>query len=351
MHILGINISHDSSACLLQDGEIIFYRECERKSKIKHNEYNRKKFPFTFYHCEDIKKHTNFIDHIIFASFGNRLDESIISFVLEQLKDSGLSWGEVRYHAENHHVYHASIAAFSSGFKECACLIIDGSGSSFERTDNLPFREIESIYSFNYDDGFEKKFKHYSRLGTGCYKDFEIKKQDDCTIVLSDSAGCGMLFNTFSYRMGFNAGNDAGKIMGLASYGRNVDTYGSWFSKIFDIEITNNNVAFALSEMIVSLPPQEQRDVLKTLQEETKKHTIHLIQKALDLCNTNNIVLSGGYFLNCVNNYHYLKEFPGVNFYIDPIAHDGGTSIGAAKYLWYDITKDKTVRKLDTLYL
>ena len=151
--------------------------------------------------------------------------------------------------------------------------------------------------------------------------------------------------------MGYNAGNDAGKIMGLASYGRNVDTYGSWFSKIFDIEITNNNVAFALSEMIVSLPPQEQRDVLKTLQEETKKHTIHLIQKALDLCNTNNIVLSGGYFLNCVNNYHYLKEFPGVNFYIDPIAHDGGTSIGAAKYLWYDITKDKTVRKLDTLYL
>ena len=34
-----------------------------------------------------------------------------------------------------------------------------------------------------------------------------------------------------------------------------------------------------------------------------------------------------------------------------PIAHDGGTSIGAAKYLWYELTKDKTVRKLDTLYL
>ena len=350
MYILGINISHDSSTCLLHDGEIIFYQEFERKSKIKHNTHN-KSDPFFFYHSEDIKKYTNFVDYIIFASCDNRFDQSIISFVLEQLKDSGLTWDNVTYQADNHHLYHASTASFSSGFEECACLIVDGSGSRFDRADNQPFREIESIYSFNYSEGFQKKFKHYSRLGDGFYKDFRIEESDGCTTVFSDSAGCGMLFNTFSYRMGYNAGDDAGKIMGLASYGKCVDTYGSWFSKIFNIEITNNNVTFPLSEMISNLPPQEQWNILKTLQEETKKHTIHLIEKALKICNTNNIVLSGGYFLNCVNNYHYLKEFPEVNFYVDPISHDGGTSIGAAKYLWYNISKDKTIRKLDTLYL
>ena len=42
------------------------------------------------------------------------------------------------------------------------------------------------------------------------------------------------------------------------------------------------------------------------------------------------IVLSGGYALNCVNNYAYVSKFHTKNFFIDPVAHDGGTSIGAA---------------------
>jgi carbamoyltransferase len=95
----------------------------------------------------------------------------------------------------------------------------------------------------------------------------------------------------------------------------------------------------------------EQRDIMKTLQEETKEHVIFLIEKSINLCNTNNIVLSGGYFLNCVNNYQYLKAFPDVNFFVDPIAYDGGLSIGAARYLWWDLTKDQTIRKLEHLYL
>jgi carbamoyltransferase len=42
----------------------------------------------------------------------------------------------------------------------------------------------------------------------------------------------------------------------------------------------------------------------------------------------------GGYGLNCVANYKYWKEFPDLNIYCEPISHDGGTSIGAAKYIY-----------------
>ena len=42
-----------------------------------------------------------------------------------------------------------------------------------------------------------------------------------------------------------------------------------------------------------------------------------------------NIVLSGGCFLNCVVNYKLQKELD-VRIRVMPIAHDGGTSIGAA---------------------
>jgi len=91
--------------------------------------------------------------------------------------------------------------------------------------------------------------------------------------------------------------------------------------------------------------------IARKIQEETKLHTIRLIKKLLDMVDTNNIVLSGGYFLNCVNNYEYIKEFPEVNFYIDPIAHDGGTAMGAARYVWHHILKKTKRYPLDSLFL
>ena len=61
---------------------------------------------------------------------------------------------------------------------------------------------------------------------------------------------------------------------------------------------------------------------------------VKLIQKAHELTGEKNIVISGGYGLNCVSNYQYLKHFPNLNIYVEPISHDGGTSIGAAKKIW-----------------
>jgi carbamoyltransferase len=93
-------------------------------------------------------------------------------------------------------------------------------------------------------------------------------------------------------------------------------------------------------------------DVAKKVQEETKKHTIKLIQKTIDMSKSNNVVLSGGYFLNCVNNYEYVKAFPDINFYIDPICYDGGTAIGACFYVWHHILGNPNkMQKLDSLYL
>ena len=54
--------------------------------------------------------------------------------------------------------------------------------------------------------------------------------------------------------------------------------------------------------------------------------------RACELVNrysSRNIILVGGCFLNCVVNYKLLKKF-GKKIYVEPIAHDGGTAIGAA---------------------
>ena len=36
--------------------------------------------------------------------------------------------------------------------------------------------------------------------------------------------------------------------------------------------------------------------------------------------------------MNCSNNFKLVKYFSDYKFFVDPIAHDGGTAIGAAYY-------------------
>ena len=67
-------------------------------------------------------------------------------------------------------------------------------------------------------------------------------------------------------------------------------------------------------------------------QEETLEEKINLIKKAKQYSNCKNIILSGGYHLNCSNNFKLVKHFPELNFFVDPIPYDGGTAVGVALY-------------------
>jgi predicted NodU family carbamoyl transferase len=78
MYILGINISHHSSSCLLKDGEVVYFIENDRLTRKKLYGYQE------FYKSigdEDIStpyypglkkllEHTNELDYIIFTSYG-----------------------------------------------------------------------------------------------------------------------------------------------------------------------------------------------------------------------------------------------------------------------------------------
>ena len=61
-----------------------------------------------------------------------------------------------------------------------------------------------------------------------------------------------------------------------------------------------------------------------------------IIQRALDYKpECQNIILSGGYALNCVANGKILKENIFENIWIQPASGDAGGSLGAALALWY----------------
>ena len=72
--------------------------------------------------------------------------------------------------------------------------------------------------------------------------------------------------------------------------------------------------------------------IANDIQIQTFNETCDLIEIAKT--KSKNILLSGGYFLNCSNNFKYVKKYPDLNFFVDPIPNDAGTCIGAC--LYYD---------------
>ena len=60
-----------------------------------------------------------------------------------------------------------------------------------------------------------------------------------------------------------------------------------------------------------------------------------MIKKAVELSGKKNVVVSGGFFLNCSANQSIIKELD-VNLYVDPISYDGGIAIGSALLLHHE---------------
>ena len=306
MITLGINISHNASVCQVTDGKIDFYLEEERFNKIKHwgpwkglKEEERK------YKCLDNLK--NIQNHIIYASFGRENYEKFcsetgedlgrIKYIQKQLNKNLYD----HYYGNEHHLYHATCGFYFSNFDDALCIIMDGGGAQIYPL----YQEIESVYYFT-KDTHSCKYKHLSNhlffKNNLSPLTLESFIQNGIEYKLSSLKGSAEKFGQLCVELGFiNSGHDAGKLMGLSSYG---NMYGN-----------------------------KPEDKAKKLQVETENETILLIEKALSYSKTKNIVLSGGYAMNCLNNFKYIKHFKDYNIFVDPVAHDGGTAIGAALFL------------------
>ena len=369
MKILGINISHHASSCLLIDNEIKFLLEDERINRKKGyipeddlDDLENGSFKINF--AEKLLNYTSHLDYVIFSSFGrtNNFDNFIIERYKEGMKKSGITWNEVIFESDNHHIYHACSGFYGSEFDESVALILDGGGSIYQ--DGSNFREVETIFKLDYKSGVQSLWKHHT-LAEQNTNIFVENLNDN---IISNSLSCGPMFNIFAYELGFSNGDDSGKVMGMSSYHkeseikkeyrwwRDID----WFTEMNNIWVTSPELHYNLQN--INPFPYERLsknyddflircDIANKMQEETLNHTKRLIIKAVELSKCKNVVISGGYALNCLNNYQYLDIDREINLYVDPVCYDAGTSLGAAKWLYYKLTKSMEKNPLTSLYL
>jgi len=359
MNILAINPGHNGSAALLVDGELKYYIEEERLSRLKYDGN-----PFRGM-LEALKYGP--VDVLVLGGTTEEFprltwtDEDPYSGLLRKFNRNM----QVLNLGDSHHLGHAAGAFFNSGFNDAAAVIVDGSGSrkkiQFEEGKTNSGFETETIFDCSYE-GINPVYSSFGgNADTNKVSSEEIDMDSSVTIVkayeaVSDYLGFGFI--------------EAGKTMGLAPYGRKDDSLPNLF---FNGRGDRNVLlpyypagAYVDQNRIPELQqkedpkawhtdPSKVTDVAKNLawsvQDETQRLVGDLIEKAVDMTGKKNIVIAGGYGLNCVANYYYKKRFPDLNIYIDPISHDGGTAIGLAKLIYYSNSEDKTPTPLKTLYL
>jgi len=281
-----------------------------------------------------------------------------------------------------HHKLHAACAFYRSGWKDAVSLVVDGAGTFYPMSygDNgIWVWEVESIVDCDYPANFKTLYKHYGArdaVAANYAPEFPSnaigEDGDTHEAWITDHAGIVKAYEAVTEYCGFSA-IEAGKTMGLFPYGKPNDKIPPLFDERSRIPLTDRNVIvpkYPMSGMVNAqlfdeldeypADPtddvtylQSRRDLAYAVQTQTQEQVVKLIRKAVEKSGKNRVVISGGYGLNCVANYHYLEALKndGIEIYVEPISNDAGTAIGAALMFWYGMQDDETIRPGTTLYL
>jgi carbamoyltransferase len=357
MNILSVHYGHDSSACILKDGEIVFYFKEERFSGKK-----RDHIPFiSIKKC--IENFNEEITHIIVASTEYNISFTyIIKFISSFIKLPENN--NIIDFTSKHHLSHVGTSFFNSEFEEAVVVVVDGRGSSY----NDQIAECESIYLMSYENGLKSIIKNYFIPSYMNFNELEENTHNEIinssykSNIFNEVGGIVNLYTTATLLIGQDM-EEGGKVMGLSSYGEKikdfpklfVDDYGRIDNSYYEIygydrfpmPIFKKHYG-KITKEITKENYKLYADYAYEIQTQTQEAVGNLIEKAIEKTGVKKVCISGGYGMNIVANHYYLQRFPDVEFYFEPIADDTGGAIGTAKMFWYFQTKDKTIRPLKT---
>lgn len=224
----------------------------------------------------------------------------------------------------DHHLSHAASAFCYSGFDKSLVFVADCCGE----------KSCTSIYI-----GSNKGLKKI--------KSFNIP----------DSLG--MFYGIVTKFLGFNMFQDEFKVMGLASYGK--DIYRKEFSNIIKYDKNGNYKVntqnlFNLSNFLGPARKKDEeitqrhKDIAKTLQSILEEILVNLLSYYNKKTSINKLCMAGGVALNCAANGKIYQAHIFDDIFVQPASSDAGTSMGAAALAWHKYTGKMQI-SFDNMYL
>jgi carbamoyltransferase len=342
-YVLGLNLSHDRSACLVRDGEIVVGIEEERLDRIKHSEgfqvqghFERliKTLPMrSVVYCLDAAGiGVDDLDLVV----GNRpLGDGAVHRIARELPIRDKA--KIRaLPCPSHHLAHACTTYYTSPFDDAAILVVDQAGSRLFNE-----RDIEK-HSLFIGEGNEVRQiatttypADYTDMSLGLFYDFFTVRLNFMTRYGTPTFG---VFDCGGYPEG-------GKTMGLAPYGRPRPDWGEWLHLDgFDVRVSQQGCEETWSRLLASeggsydpgrprsWEHEFARDVAGKVQDELERAILHLAREARRRTSKRRLCLAGGVTLNSVANQRVRTESGFDDVFIPGPSGDSGACIGLALY-------------------
>src|ERR1700691_2026863 len=337
MLTVGINYSqmHDSSACIVRDGELLFAVAEERISRLKHDA----RFPqLAVQACLQFAGvRAEQLDEVCFGwqtagpvyrhdlkmyalgqwplTYMNALN-STRHFVSMWHQQSGAKafariFGptKARLRFVDHHLAHAISAYGYSGFEDSAIAIMDGRGAW----------EATSIWH-----GRKGRIEHV------------------LTIPFPNSIGG--FYSAFTEYLGFVPNSDEWKVMGLAPYGQpgvNLDLFIDLEAAPYRVRSKRLNgrvtgISSGISTVLGASRTAESeiddrhKNIAYAAQDYCERAMMSVVRMALAKTNSRNLCLAGGVALNSKANGKILASGMVEKIFVQPAASDDGVALGAA---------------------
>jgi len=354
MIILGLNFHfHDSTACIVKDGQLIVAIEEERLTREKHTY----EFPYqAIERCLAVASiNADEIDHIAISAnfkqhnfrkilYGLKHPSAAISFFKQEFwrpynrsicfrrwYKQTFSTTQPKVHHVSHHLSHVVGSFYVSPYKKAALLSLDGSGEW--STAWLGYGDGNKVTSFA-----ESFFPH----------------------------SLGSFYEAVTEFCGFRPNYDEGKTMGLAPFGDpaiSIDKVRQIISidrnQQIKVDLSyfeyQNSGSRRCSQKFYDVFGKPREYSLKAPIEKHHHDTAAAFQKVLEeiaiqLCEflhkktkADYLVIAGGVALNSVMNGRILRDTPFKDIYIMPAAGDNGTALGAAFYVYNNALNQKRV--------
>ena len=336
MLTLGINYSqmHDSSACIVRDGELLFAVAEERISRVKHDSG----FPkLAIQACLDFAKITaSQLDEVCFGwqtagpvfrhdlklystgrwpvSYMNVLNSSR-HFLSMWHQESGAApfrrifgAGKTRFRYVDHHLAHAISAYAYSGFDDSAVVVMDGRGA-WEATSIWRGRagKLEHVLTINWPDSL------------------------------------GLFYAQFTHFLGFVPNSDEWKVMGLAPYGQPGIDLSAFIDphdvpyRIHTKTLVGDSCQFSHFPSALGTPRDPESDISDlhknvafAVQDSCEEAMMSVVKLAVTKTGSRNLCLAGGVALNSKANGKIAVSGAVDQIFVQPAAADDGVALGAA---------------------
>ncbi|MBI5477726.1 MAG: hypothetical protein HY906_02655 [Deltaproteobacteria bacterium] len=219
-----------------------------------------------------------------------------------------------------HHRAHAASAFYSSGFADSAVLVFDGHGEENAIT-----------------------------IWRGADRRLELLQEIDVPNSL------GWFYSAFTEYLGWSPNEGETKLMGLAPYGaadaaivRHVERMVTLTETGLRVDASqlfygrrSRGTRFGDAIVRVLGPPRgvddpitdRHRAIAWAVQRRLEEAAIHLARRALRLAGSPDLCLAGGVALNCKMNGEIHRQGLARRLFVQPLAHDAGSALGAAQVL------------------